>query len=43
MNPPVLIQIVVMTRCDGDGWMYGKSGDSEGLFPENYVERLCVV
>ncbi len=32
-----------MTRRDGDGWLYGKSGDLEGLFPENYVEKLSVV
>jgi len=32
-----------MTRRDGSGWLFGKSGDSEGLFPENYVERLQVV
>ena len=39
----MLFQIVVMSRNDGDGWMLGKSGEDEGLFPENYVERVCVV
>lgn len=37
------IQIVVMIRNDGDGWLHGKSGEEEGLFPENYVERVCSV
>ena len=36
-------QIVVMERKDNDGWMFGRSGNDEGLFPENYVETLCVV
>lgn len=36
-------QIVVMIRNEGDGWLLGKSGDVEGVFPENYVEKLCVV
>ncbi len=34
------LQIVIMKRDDGDGWLLGKAGDSEGLFPENYAERL---
>ena len=36
-------QIVVMTRNDGDGWLYGKSGDQEGLFPENYVTKIATL
>lgn len=43
VNSFCTIQIVVMMRSDGDGWLFGKSGESEGLFPENYVEKLCVV
>ena len=37
------LQIVIMTRNEGDGWLVGKSGESEGLFPENYVEKLQAV
>ncbi|XP_064384983.1 uncharacterized protein LOC135333889 isoform X2 [Halichondria panicea] len=37
-------QIVIQTRCEGDGWLFGKSGvDNEGLFPENYVQKLDIV
>ena len=32
-----------MTRDDGDGWLYGKIIDAEGLFPENYVEKIAVI
>ena len=32
-----------MTRNDGDGWLYGKTADSEGLFPENYVEEIALI
>ena len=37
------VQIVIMTRSEGDGWLFGKSGESEGLFPGNYVERIGIV
>ena len=39
----LILQVVVMLRNDGDGWLHGKSGEEEGLFPENYVEKLCTV
>lgn len=32
-----------MARNDGDGWLHGKTVDGEGLYPENYVEKLAVV
>ena len=33
-------QIVVMKEKRGDGWMFGRSGNEQGLFPSSYVELL---
>ena len=32
-----------MIRNDGDGWLFGKSGEQEGLFPANYVEKVKTI
>ena len=29
-----------MSRDDGDGWLFGHSGEEEGLFPQNYVKNV---
>lgn len=34
------VQIVVMREKRGDGWMFGRSGNEQGLFPSSYVELL---
>ncbi len=34
------VQIVVMKEKRGDGWMFGRSGNEQGLFPSSYVELL---
>ena len=41
----ILLQIVVMTKLFGDGWLCGKSLDEhgdylDGRFPERYVKKL---
>jgi hypothetical protein len=36
-------QIVVILRDNQDGWLYGRSGTEEGLFPGNYTKRLTTV
>ena len=34
------VQIVVMREKRGDWWMFGRSGNEQGLFPSSYVELL---
>nr|CAG4641295.1 EOG090X0GKM [Eulimnadia texana] len=32
--------VVEVTRCLGNGWLFGSSGSRQGQFPESFVERL---
>lgn len=32
-----------MGHDSSDGWVTGRSGEQEGLFPRNYAEKLCRV
>ena len=34
------VQIVVMKEKRADGWMFGRSGNEQGLFPSSYVELV---
>uniref|UniRef100_A0A8D0GHL8 ABI gene family member 3 n=1 Tax=Sphenodon punctatus TaxID=8508 RepID=A0A8D0GHL8_SPHPU len=33
--------VIYVTRKYSDGWCEGVTGDTEGLFPGNYVETFC--
>ena len=32
-----------MVKNNQDGWLFGKSGSDEGVFPQNYVKELAII
>ena len=37
---PCLLQIVIVTENEQNGWLIGKIGDASGAFPSSYAKLL---